>query len=1188
MQENKTNDDLYGKLWKVNMNLNYDNNEKEKDIDFHLPILNSKDYKYTSCEVIQVLNDNNNSSSLICDYILINSETNIYQYCLILAFIQNQDSYITEMVFEYNNLIEHEIQKINSTLLRYLIGCYSTEVYALFNQSSSQYEIHLVSDIPTNNISSLCKHENFLFYYNKEYIFQANLSGESNQSYYLYINNKSHSNFITTITDKPLKKIAGFYDESKKQFIYFYQYSNIIEYFTIPFEYFTQNYIINTDDSTICYEHQNYCKSNNYYYHSDIKACVLSKCRESYFNFYFECFKDNCPINSNVHLENQTLCESEYDYCYIDKFYKTNCSNYSNEEFPFRYENSKIYFNSCNDSLYFYNKKTYLYNNTCLSQCPYKTFPDDDNGICKYNYTYYLNTTSIIYNTSYEFETYLFLNQSEIIINDCYHSCSTCYLNKSQSNEENHNCIDCQHTYYHLKNTSLCFTKEQVESNHSNWYFNQEYNAYDFCHPACKTCIGPSEHNCTSYYSIIDKTTRYGYTFDIENNTLKISENTFNILNAWEIEESTSEIENNTLKISENTFNILNAWEIKENTYVFENDKKNIMNSSWTEFKNLFLKNITAFLNSSNIIQGSNFIAIVLSSDNMDPKEQLEKGISAVDLGNCTEIIKDYYNISKEENLIVLNTEIKNSEIGNNSNFNLGKNIQLEIFDYSGRKLELSVCKEDIKLMMNLKDTENELDIKSAQTFSEQNIDIFNAKDNFFNDLCHQYENIDNRDIIIDDRRKDIYQNVSFCQEGCTYKEVDYNLMSANCICDSSILGGEERNTTENKGNKEESLTFKTLTKSFISNMFDFNVEVIYCYNLVFNDKILVKNIGFYSMSILIISQIIFLCIFIIKKLEPIKNYMTNFKPDSKKNHDLSIPPKKEYIRTIMIMDTNSDRSLIKSNNIIEHSNQNNNDDNTNNYKRNNESNMDNSKKSFQSINNVNNKNELYFMNLDDLLQNQKNNKNVNNENNILNLKKFSQSKIMFQNNLVKNIAQNHNYNNIIINNYPPILNIQNSININLFEQQNSKTKNKLKSIPSKDLVRLSSKRTIKEQISGNKDNNEKIYNSKSKNKIKKDSKGNINCIETYDENLKDINNSKNNIYTIRLPLDDDEIMDMDFENAIIYDKRTYLRTYWSSLVNSQVILETFCTDNHLNLLVIKLSFFVSIFQINFFLNAFF
>ena len=673
------------------------------------------------------------------------------------------------------------------------------------------------------------------------------------------------------------------------------------------------------------------------------------------------------------------------------------------------------------------------------------------------------------------------MNQSETIINDCYPSCSTCYLNKSQSNIENHNCIDCQHTYYHLKNTSLCFTKEQVESNHSNWYFNQEYNAYDFCHPACKTCIGPSEHNCTSYYSIIDKTTQYGYTFDIENNTLKISENTFNILNTWKIEESTSEIENNTLKISENTFNIVNTWKIKENTYVFENDEKNIMNSSWTEFKNLFLKNITAFLNSSNIIQGSNFIAIVLSSDNMDPKEQLEKGISAVDLGNCTEIIKDYYNISKEENLIVLNTELKNSETKNNSNFNLGKNIQLEIFDYSGRKLELSVCKEDIKLMMNLKDTENELDIKSAQTFSEQNIDIFNAKDNFFNDLCHQYENIDNRDIIIDDRRKDIYQNVSFCQEGCIYKEVDYNLMSANCICDSSILGGEERNTTENKGNKEESLTFKTLTKSFISNMFDFNVEVIYCYNLVFNDKILVKNIGFYSMSVLIISQIVFLCLFIIKKLEPIKNYLINFKPDSKNNHDLSLPPKKEYIRTVMIMDTNSKRNFKNNNNIIEHTNKINIDDNANNYKPNNESKMDNSKRPFQSINYLNNNDidEPYIMNLEDLLQRQKNDKNSINENNILNLNIFSKSKIMFQNNLVKDNSQNQNYNNFIINNYPPILNIQNSININYFEYQNSSNKNRIKLIP--DLVRLSSKMTIKEQMYENKDNNENIYNIKSK-----------------------------------------------------------------------------------------------------------
>ena len=35
----------------------------------------------------------------------------------------------------------------------------------------------------------------------------------------------------------------------------------------------------------------------------------------------------------------------------------------------------------------------------------------------------------------------------------------------------------------------------------------------------------------------------------------------------------------------------------------------------------------------------------------MDPKEQIKKGISAIDLGNCTKEIKDYYNIPQNESL---------------------------------------------------------------------------------------------------------------------------------------------------------------------------------------------------------------------------------------------------------------------------------------------------------------------------------------------------------------------------------------------------------------------------------------------------------------------------------------------------------------------------------------------------------
>ena len=76
-----------------------------------------------------------------------------------------------------------------------------------------------------------------------------------------------------------------------------------------------------------------------------------------------------------------------------------------------------------------------------------------------------------------------------------------------------------------------------------------------------------------------------------------------------------------------------------------------------------------------------------------------------------------------------------------------------------------------------------ELDIESAKIFSKQRIDVFNAEDDFFNDICCPYNIPDNKDIIINDRRNDIYQNATFCQNGCIYEGINYNLMAANCLC---------------------------------------------------------------------------------------------------------------------------------------------------------------------------------------------------------------------------------------------------------------------------------------------------------------------------------------------------------------------------------------------------------------------
>ena len=81
---------------------------------------------------------------------------------------------------------------------------------------------------------------------------------------------------------------------------------------------------------------------------------------------------------------------------------------------------------------------------------------------------------------------------------------------------------------------------------------------------------------------------------------------------------------------------------------------------------------------------------------------------------------------------------------------------------------------------------------------------------------------------------------------------------------------------------------------------------------------------------------------------------------------------------------------------------------------------------------------------------------------------------------------------------------------------------------------------------------------------------------------------SKNDKELFNLYKLDEDLQDMDYEQAILYDTRSYLRIYWAFLVDTQIILGTFCTKSYLNLFIFKLSFLLCTFQISFFLNAFF
>ena len=70
--------------------------------------------------------------------------------------------------------------------------------------------------------------------------------------------------------------------------------------------------------------------------------------------------------------------------------------------------------------------------------------------------------------------------------------------------------------------------------------------------------------------------------------------------------------------------------------------------------------------------------------------------------------------------------------------------------------------------------------------------------------------------------------------------------------------------------------------------------------------------------------------------------------------------------------------------------------------------------------------------------------------------------------------------------------------------------------------------------------------------------------------------------------LNDEEMNNLEYELAIILDKRTYFQYYCSLLKKKQLILFTFLPANDYNLLSLKISLFILSFSLYFTINGFF
>ena len=264
-------------------------------------------------------------------------------------------------------------------------------------------------------------------------------------------------------------------------------------------------------------------------------------------------------------------------------------------------------------------------------------------------------------------------------------------------------------------------------------------------------------------------------------------------------------------------------------------------------------------------------------------------------------------------------------EIYKNDESCLTNQVEYAIFNEKKEQINLEECHND-DIQINYKISNNSsLDKDKLLYFSNLGIDILNSKDEFFNNICLPYSE-KSIDVILNDRIANIYQNYSLCDNNCQYEKIDLTSMIISCKC--------KIKTSINS--KIEQLSFDNILLDIFSNS---SIGVVKCYELVFNFKNKLNNMGFWIFSIMFLFHIGFIIYFFVQGMIPMKkfiaiemrkyNYLENFNnPNKKVKFDLynisnnqitsevkNIQRRKRKFKTVQIYSRIKEDSKIRNHN---------------------------------------------------------------------------------------------------------------------------------------------------------------------------------------------------------------------------------------------------------------------------------
>ena len=397
----------------------------------------------------------------------------------------------------------------------------------------------------------------------------------------------------------------------------------------------------------------------------------------------------------------------------------------------------------------------------------------------------------------------------------CYETCGNCvWLGR----ESFHFCSKCRNNYFFINNTTNCYIGN-VKGN----FFNETQNEYFPCISNCDVCNDSKKCNQCKEGFVLKKEFTLN---EKDNDCVKKCKSKWYIDKNNEficIEKSqcppeflcynkkTKECSALNASISQCEISIPYSEDINE------------------QFKYIDINIIVLYR--KKFYYEDDFRKIMI----YDKKSKISQNY--IELLECEDVIKKKY---KEENEVII------AQI----DFTDTKESFVNFYIQNGTKVKIDTCYD---MTVHKFDLINEEGLTlSEEKIKKINSDLFDSNNRIFNTKCIAFNDSD-KDVTLKDRRNFYFQNVTVQQELCTYIKSYYENKTTLYKC--SI-----------KSNSDNYINFGNVKQnSFSKEISEINHSVFFCFKFTFRTNLL-KNIGQYIMSVLMLIQMMLIYLYNKKK----------------------------------------------------------------------------------------------------------------------------------------------------------------------------------------------------------------------------------------------------------------------------------------------------------------------------------